>query len=246
MGPSIYAQPRGIAGLYQCGGAVGLDSRRLAAAEAGAAGGGRLRLTPVETGEPARIPGQARAVAQEALWRGVEGAFACSVSIVGQASATPQKICLWAYEFRDNAGLEKSLDGSTLDLSKSKLFRDATSRLDTLELSENFALRLGELSVRGWRIKNNVMRSIQAPGHNLVAGELEPAIEQKGVDLRIGLDIARLALRQLVDVIVVVSGDSDIIPAFKFARRKGLRVFLHSLGGSVKRDLEAHADVVLG
>ena len=142
--------------------------------------------------------------------------------------------------------LTNPLDGSTLDLSKSKLFRDATSRLDTLELSENFALRLGELSVRGWRIKNNVMRSIQAPGHNLVAGELEPAIEQKGVDLRIGLDIARLALRQLVDVIVVVSGDSDIIPAFKFARREGLRVFLHSLGGSVKRDLEAHADVVLG
>ena len=70
-------------------------------------------------------------------------------------------------------------------------------------------------------------------------------IEQKGVDLRIGLDIARLALRQLVDTLVVVTGDSDMIPAFKFARSEGIRVFLDHLGGPVKRELKAHADLVL-
>ncbi len=51
-----------------------------------------------------------------------------------------------------------------------------------------------------------------------------PKIEQKGVDLRIGLDIARLSLRRMVDIIVVVTGDSDMVPAFKFARREGIRV----------------------
>ena len=52
----------------------------------------------------------------------------------------------------------------------------------------------------------------------------------KGVDLRIGLDIARLSLRRLVDVIVVVTGDSDMVLAFKFARREGVRVYLDHMG----------------
>lgn len=57
--------------------------------------------------------------------------------------------------------------------------------------------------------------------------------------------IARLALRRLVDVLVVVTGDSDMIPAFKFARREGVRVVLDHLGSAVKRDLKAHVDIVL-
>ncbi len=44
------------------------------------------------------------------------------------------------------------------------------------------------------------------------------------------------------DVIVTVTGDSDLVPAFKFARREGLRVFLCHLGHAIKRQLHAHAD----
>jgi len=72
-----------------------------------------------------------------------------------------------------------------------------------------------------------------------------PNVEQKGVDLRIGLDIARLALREMVEIIVVVTGDSDLVPAFRFARREGIRVYLDHLGHGVRRDLKAHADIVL-
>ena len=72
-----------------------------------------------------------------------------------------------------------------------------------------------------------------------------PNIEQKGVDLRIGLDIARLALRELVGVIVVVTGDSDFIPAFKFARREGIRVYLHHMDHPVSRELKVHTDIIL-
>jgi len=76
--------------------------------------------------------------------------------------------------------------------------------------------------------------------------DLHVVIEQKGVDLRLGLDIARLALLRLVDVIVVVTGDRDLVPAFRFARREGLRVYLDHMGSSfVHRDLIAHADRVL-
>lgn len=42
-----------------------------------------------------------------------------------------------------------------------------------------------------------------------------------------------------------MTGDSDVVPAFKFARREGVRVFLDHMGHGVRRDLKAHVDLVL-
>jgi len=57
---------------------------------------------------------------------------------------------------------------------------------------------------------------------------------------------SRLALLHLVDAVVVVTADHDLVPAFRFARREGLRVYLDHLGATfVHRDLIAHADRVL-
>lgn len=89
------------------------------------------------------------------------------------------------------------------------------------------------------------MKSLMRNPRTVGADDLVPGISQKGVDLRIGLDIARLALREMVRAIVVVTGDSDLVPAFKFARREGLRVYLETLGHGVRRELKAHADMVL-
>ena len=78
------------------------------------------------------------------------------------------------------------------------------------------------------------------------ASDVQPDSSQQGVDLRIGLDIARLSLCHFADVLVVVTGDSDMIPAFKFARREGLSVYLDLLGSkSVMRALKVHVDLVL-
>ena len=55
-------------------------------------------------------------------------------------------------------------------------------------------------------------------------------MEQKGVDLRIGLDIATSALRCVVSILVLVSGDSDLVPAMKFARIEGLKVYVEASG----------------
>jgi uncharacterized LabA/DUF88 family protein len=52
-------------------------------------------------------------------------------------------------------------------------------------------------------------------------------------------------LRAMVSSIVVVTGDSDLIPAFKFARREGCRVYLDHMGHGVKRELKVHADLIL-
>jgi uncharacterized LabA/DUF88 family protein len=88
------------------------------------------------------------------------------------------------------------------------------------------------------------MKALMKTPRPVQPGDLVPNVSQKGVDLGIGLDIARLALREMVQAIVVVTGDSDLIPAFKFARREGIRVYLDTLGHGVRRDLKAHADRV--
>ena len=80
---------------------------------------------------------------------------------------------------------------------------------------------------------------------NLTAADLIPNIQQKGVDMRIGLDISSLSLKNQADVIVLVTGDSDFIPAMKFARREGKQIFLFSLGHAVKNEMYAHTDVCI-
>ena len=55
-----------------------------------------------------------------------------------------------------------------------------------------------------------------------------------------------LALRDMVRAVVVVTGDSDFVPAFKFVRREGVKVMLCTLGHKgARRELRAHADFVL-
>ena len=138
------------------------------------------------------------------------------------------------------------LDGANTDLSRHINYNLNFSLQQSLELQPDMALRMGETAVHGWAMGDAALKDIVRNGARaLAAQDFVPKIEQKGVDLRIGLDIARLALRQLVDIIVVVTGDSDMVPAFKFARREGLRVYLDHMGHPVKRDLKAHVDLVI-
>ena len=54
-----------------------------------------------------------------------------------------------------------------------------------------------------------------------------------------------MALKQIVRCMVVATGDSDMIPAFKFVRREGVRVLLDHMGLSVRPELKIHADQVI-
>jgi uncharacterized LabA/DUF88 family protein len=156
------------------------------------------------------------------------------------------RLRVYFYHARPATGiLTNPLNKAQTDLSSTPIFRAHESLLDTLELRPDFALRLGETSTQDWKLGSNALKSLLRKPRQIEAGDLVPNITQKGVDLRIGLDIARLALTQSVQAIVAVTGDSDLIPAFKFARREGLRVFLCHFDHGVKRDLKAHADRVV-
>lgn len=114
------------------------------------------------------------------------------------------------------------------------------------ELSRDpfMALRLGELSMNGWQLRPKVLRKATGPV-TIAHTDLQPTIKQKGVDMRIGMDIAALTLKKHVQVIVLVTGDSDFIPAMKFARREGCHLYLVPQGHSIKAQMREHSDLVL-
>ena len=113
---------------------------------------------------------------------------------------------------------------------------------EALALTADFAVRRGETVFRGWKLRDQTLDELKLTTRPLTANDLAPDIEQKGVDLRIGLDVASLAVKRIVDTIVLVTGDSDLVPAMKFARREGTRVYLDTMGHGVRRSLKEHAD----
>jgi uncharacterized LabA/DUF88 family protein len=72
------------------------------------------------------------------------------------------------------------------------------------------------------------------------------SLEQKGVDMRLGIDVATLALKKQVERIIVISGDTDKIPAIKLARREGVQVVLVALqnGAGINKHLIEDSDLV--
>ena len=106
------------------------------------------------------------------------------------------------------------------------------------------ALRMGDLRFRGWTL-NTWKLPADEPQFQITADDLRPNVHQKGVDTRIGLDIASLTLKKHVGIIVLVTGDSDFVPAMKFARREGAQLFLVALGSEVTDDVREHADLML-
>lgn len=85
------------------------------------------------------------------------------------------------------------------------------------------------------------LRKLQAQWREVEAHNVALDLRQKGVDMRIGLDIASLTLKKLATTIVLVAGDSDFVPAAKLARREGLQ-FILDMWQQVNDDLYEHID----
>lgn len=66
--------------------------------------------------------------------------------------------------------------------------------------------------------------------------------QQKGVDMKIGVDIASLAYKHQVDQIILIAGDSDFVPAAKLARREGIDFILDPMWADIRPDLFEHID----
>lgn len=121
-------------------------------------------------------------------------------------------------------------------------FQSSDQWLKDLAKLERFAVRRGTIGFRGWKPK-----TIPISSKPLTDADFTPVFEQKGVDMRIGLDIAEFAERRSVERILMVSGDTDMVPALKRARKAGLEVGLVQLPRptfGLHEDLLAHSDFV--
>ncbi len=137
------------------------------------------------------------------------------------------------------------LTGAQVDFSATPTYEGMTTLIRELELKDNVAFRAGELTFDGWRIKPQAVKDLGDNGRPLAEDDLIPDLKQKGVDMKIGLDVAWLASNSIVERIVLVTSDSDFIPAMKFARREGVQIVLVTMGHyRIKRELKVHADQV--
>lgn len=132
-----------------------------------------------------------------------------------------------------------------VDFSRTETFSSMTMLIRALSLKNNVAFRAGELSFDGWAVRRQAADEIVRTGRALAADDFAPDLKQKRVDMKIGLDVAWLASKGIVDRIVLVTADSDFVPAMKFARREGVQVVLVTLEHElIKTDLMIHSDEV--
>lgn len=134
-----------------------------------------------------------------------------------------------------------------VDFSKSELNVWMTQFLDELKKHRKFALRLGKLADAQacYTLRPQVVKKIcngKVTFNDLKEGDFMIDVDQKGVDMKIGLDIASMAYKKQVDQIVLISGDSDFVSAAKLARREGIDFVLDPLGAPIKDDLFEHID----
>ena len=112
--------------------------------------------------------------------------------------------------------------------------------------TRKFALRMGRLSeAPQYVLKEDVLKKLfrgDKKFSELTEDDLRLNAKQKGVDMRIGIDITSLALKKQVDQIILIAGDSDFVPAAKLARREGIDFVLDPLWHPVADDLFEHID----
>ena len=117
-------------------------------------------------------------------------------------------------------------------------FQKGDGWLLRLAKKDLFAVRRGVLKFRGWK-----PRAVPVPPQVPTDADFEPSFEQKGVDMRIGLDVAAFAVNQAVDRLALITNDTDCVPAMKYARRAGIQTAIVTFPvGRTASELLYHAD----
>ncbi len=163
---------------------------------------------------------------------------------IQKKSGTDYKDILFRVYYYDCAPfggkVKKPGDTELTDYSQTSAYNMKQMVLKSLAQKERFAVRLGELTFDGWT---------ESKVTDYKTGKLKiehfPKLRQKGVDMKVGLDMAYMALKHLVDKIVLVAGDSDFVAPMKFVRREGMLVYLYHMGHKVKPSLVEHSDFII-
>ncbi len=138
------------------------------------------------------------------------------------------------------------ISSTMIDFSTTSIAKFRLAFFNELRKKRKIALRLGELHDGcGWVIKPHQMKKLLAGTikfTDLKESDIHYDLTQKGVDIKIGTDIAALTYKRLVQQIILISGDSDFVPAAKVARRDGIDFILDPMWNHIADDLFEHID----
>lgn len=134
-----------------------------------------------------------------------------------------------------------------VEFGKLETYRWTLDFFDELKKKRKMALRMGRLSEVKAHYSLNPDKVKKLCAGSLGVRDLEErdfsvSFSQKGVDMRLGIDVSSLAYEGIVDQIILVAGDSDFVPAAKMARRKGVDFILDPMGNDIADDLFEHID----
>ena len=135
----------------------------------------------------------------------------------------------------------------SINLKNSEEYEWMTNFLNEMKRLRKVALRLGRLSdtETQFQLKYDVLKNFcrgKISMDDLSENDFQLMIKQKGVDMRIGVDISSLSFKKQVQQIILVAGDSDFVPASKQARREGVDFILDPMQAHIHNDLFEHID----
>lgn len=138
-----------------------------------------------------------------------------------------------------------------ISLAKTDFYTWKKDFLKALLDNRKIAFRLGELSSyeTGYSLKPKTLKKLFNPVSGLkiediTENDFKLNINQKAVDMKIGIDIATLSYKKLVDQIVLIAGDCDFAPVAKLARIEGIDFILDPMGNKVTDSLFKHVDMI--
>ncbi len=136
---------------------------------------------------------------------------------------------------------------TTVDFAKTDLYVWMTAFLSELKKQRKVALRLGVLAdaQAHYNLHPKIIKKLYSGKlafADLTKEDFQINVQQKGVDMKIGLDIASLSYKKQVNQIILISADSDFVPAAKLARREGIDFILDPMWSSINPELHEHID----
>lgn len=143
--------------------------------------------------------------------------------------------------------IHNPVSNKCIDFSKTEEAIRRSELINELKKKRKVALRLGNIKEsKRWLFYDNTMRKLlkkEISLDDINADDVYYELRQKGIDMKIGVDIASLSLKGFVDKIVLISGDSDFVPAAKLARREGIDFVLDPMHCEhIENDLYEHID----
>lgn len=148
--------------------------------------------------------------------------------------------------------VQHPITGKEINFANSEITKYKQALHENLLHQPYVACRMGQLSVdtkTDWGFirtdsKHSFKKLIKG---EILASDINPdnvslRPKQKGVDMKLGIDITSVVLKKLANKIILISGDSDFVPAAKLARVEGAHFILDAMGREVKGELAEHID----